>query len=64
MTTFPQQSKGIPPSDYSRHIERLDREQAAFVKRRRQERLVHRLTWACWSSIVVLIAVVAWRGCS
>jgi hypothetical protein len=73
MTTQIQSSKGMPPSAYRAHLDRIisdgvaaHLEQAAdheaFVRRRRRNRMVRRLTWACWAFIALILAAVAWRG--
>ena len=65
MTTFiiKESSPRLPaPSNYAQYLERVAAEHSAFVRNRRKERIVRRLTWACWVSVGVLIAVVAWRG--
>lgn len=64
MTTFitKESSPRLPaPSNYAQYLERVAAEHSAFVRNRRKERIVRRLTWACWVSVGVLIAVVAWR---
>lgn len=62
MTNPIQQSKGIPPSEYTRFLERQFAEHEAFIARRHKERLVRRLTWACWVSVAVVIGVAAYVG--
>ena len=64
MTTFitKESSPRLPaPSGYTRYLERVAAEHEDFVRERRKQRLVRRLTWACWVSVAILIAVVAWR---
>lgn len=58
MTTPIAESKGIPPSEYTRFLERHVAHHEAFVKRRRRERLLSR---AMWASVAFLAAVAIWE---
>lgn len=64
MTTFiiKESSPRLPaPSNYAQYLERVAAEHEAVLRQRRRDRWVTRLIWACWASIAVLLAVVAWR---
>lgn len=67
MTTMITQSSSprLPrPDAYRTYLDRVTAEHAEFVKRRKRERLVRRLTWACWIGCTVLIVGYGvWRVC-
>ncbi len=46
------------PDAYTAYLNRVAADHEAFVRRRRRYRNLVRLTWA---SLVLLVAVVAWR---
>lgn len=60
MTNPIQQSKGVPPSEYTPHLDRIFASQVAFIAKRRRERLLRRVMWA---SVMGLVCVVVWRVC-
>jgi hypothetical protein len=53
-----------PPDAYKAHLDKLATDHTAFLQRRRRERLIQRLSWACVASIVALLVVAAWRDWS
>lgn len=58
MTTPISESKGVPPSEYSPHVDRIFASQVAFMAKCRRERLLRRVMWA---SVAFLAAVAIWE---
>lgn len=55
-TNIIEQSKGIPPSQYTAHVERVTNREAAWRARRRAERIRRRLLLGF---VVLVLAVIA-----
>ncbi len=52
------------PDSYRAYLDRVTTEHAAFVRRRRNERWVKRLTWACWILVTaIVVGYAVWRAC-